>query len=74
MCVFEGGGAGEWAGECAPMTSGNRYRWTLKVVDYGKSAGEWFFGVCRPGIDVNDGSVLHDNKEAWMAGQSDRGW
>eukprot|EP00729_Bicosta_minor_P024403 gene24403-biopygen9588 len=39
---------------CMPMTSGINY-WELEVVKDDATSGTWWFGVCRPGIDLDDG-------------------
>eukprot|EP00729_Bicosta_minor_P009255 gene9255-biopygen19971 len=50
---------------CTPMTSGVNY-WELEVVKNDVINGEWGFGVCRPGIDLNDGEDFYDRADTWM--------
>eukprot|EP00729_Bicosta_minor_P005573 gene5573-biopygen18819 len=50
---------------CTPMTSGINY-WELEVVKNDARTGGWFFGVCRPGIDLNDGKYFCDRDDTWM--------
>eukprot|EP00729_Bicosta_minor_P006328 gene6328-biopygen25914 len=54
---------------CTPMTSGIHY-WELEVVNVGSGYGQWYFGVCRPGIDLNDGEKFYDRADTWMACQN----
>ncbi len=53
---------------CAPMVSGVNY-WELEVVNVGASNGYWCFGVCRPGIDLNDGANFYDRADTWLVSQ-----
>eukprot|EP00729_Bicosta_minor_P006327 gene6327-biopygen25913 len=50
---------------CTPMTSGVNY-WELEVVNVGSDSGYLCFGVCRPGIDLNDGKNFHWRDDTWM--------
>eukprot|EP00729_Bicosta_minor_P001108 gene1108-biopygen29776 len=61
-----------WAGTiadgagCTPMTSGIHY-WELEVVKDDDASGAWWFGVCRPGIDLNDdGEYFIKRDDTWM--------
>eukprot|EP00729_Bicosta_minor_P009256 gene9256-biopygen19972 len=65
-----------WAGAiadgagCTPMTSGITY-WELEVVKNDDNNGMWSFGVCRPGIDLNDNvEFLHCRADTWMMWQN----
>eukprot|EP00729_Bicosta_minor_P001063 gene1063-biopygen18714 len=51
-----------------PMTSGVHY-WELEVVNVGAGDGYWFFGVCRPGIDLNDGATFCNRADTWLVYQ-----
>jgi hypothetical protein len=54
---------------CTPMTAGVHF-WEFEVVKVGDST-EWYFGVCRPGIDLNDGSKqFPDRDDTWMLYQA----
>ena len=53
---------------CAPMTAGVHY-WELEVVKNDATNGLWFFGVCWPGIDLNDGKAFRDRDDTWMMRQ-----
>eukprot|EP00729_Bicosta_minor_P017349 gene17349-biopygen16219 len=59
---------------CTPMTSGIHY-WELEVVK-NDVRGSWSFGVCRPGIDLNDGGMgFHTRADTWMMYQNNNpGW
>eukprot|EP00729_Bicosta_minor_P001051 gene1051-biopygen18702 len=50
---------------CTPMASGVNY-WELEVVTVGRSNGDWFFGVCRPGIDLDDGKDFYNRADTWV--------
>ena len=54
---------------CTPMTSGIHY-WELEVVKNDDNDGTWSFGVCRPGIDLNDGTGLHGRDDTWVMHQN----
>eukprot|EP00729_Bicosta_minor_P001623 gene1623-biopygen8932 len=55
---------------CTPMTSGINY-WELEVVQNDADSGGWWFGVCRPGIDLNDdGESFYKRADTWLMGQS----
>lgn len=60
-------------GGCTPMIHGLHF-WELEVVkneaDLDFAPGGWFFGVCRPGIDVDDGEAFHTRDDTWMMYQS----
>eukprot|EP00729_Bicosta_minor_P018595 gene18595-biopygen29334 len=62
--------ANSWVGSiadgagCTPMTSGINY-WELEVVKNDGDGGAWMFGVCRPGIDLNDGKYFHRRGDTW---------
>eukprot|EP00729_Bicosta_minor_P000364 gene364-biopygen10824 len=63
---------------CSPMTSGVHF-WELEVVknevNQPHSPGAWSFGVCRPGIDLDDGEVFDDRADTWMMYQHNTpGW
>eukprot|EP00729_Bicosta_minor_P024778 gene24778-biopygen1726 len=60
---------------CSPMTSGIHY-WELEVLKNDTTNGGWCFGVCRPGIDLNDGEeYLHRRADTWVMYQdNDPGW
>eukprot|EP00729_Bicosta_minor_P014100 gene14100-biopygen443 len=63
------GGAG-----CIPMTSGIHY-WELEVVQNDDNGGDWMFGVCQSGIDLDDGEDFSDRDDTWLMAQwNDRGW
>jgi len=53
---------------CAPMNSGACY-WELEVVKNDDN-GHWYFGVCRPGIDLNDSTNFYSRDDTWLMGQS----
>ena len=54
---------------CTPMTSGVHF-WELEHVKHGGFSG-WCFGVCRPGIDLNNDGVDFDNRDdTWMMVQT----
>ena len=56
---------------CAPMTAGVQY-WELEVVKNDASAhspGAWWFGVCRPGIDLDDGMNFYARGDTWLMQQ-----
>eukprot|EP00729_Bicosta_minor_P032695 gene32695-biopygen5762 len=50
---------------CTPMASGVNY-WELEVVNVGSGDGWWVFGVCRPGIDLNDSEYFFDRDDTWL--------
>eukprot|EP00729_Bicosta_minor_P001904 gene1904-biopygen20733 len=50
---------------CTPMTSGIHY-WELEVVKDDDDSGAWCFGVCRPGIDLNDGENFVERDDTWV--------
>eukprot|EP00729_Bicosta_minor_P001064 gene1064-biopygen18715 len=50
---------------CTPMTSGVHY-WQLEVVNVGANSGQWYFGVCRPGIDLDDGKDFYNRADTWL--------
>ena len=54
----------------ATMTAGVQY-WEREVVknDAGHYPGAWYFGVCRPGIDLIDGKGFHYRDATWMMEQ-----
>ena len=62
---------------CAPMTAGVQY-WELEVVKNdtgGYYPGAWWFGVCRPGIDLNNGNAFFARGDTWMMlQQNDPDW
>ena len=59
---------------CAPMTAGVHY-WELEVVTNDAVNGLWFFGVCRPGIDLNDGQIFSNRDDTWVMDQDNTpGW
>eukprot|EP00729_Bicosta_minor_P022706 gene22706-biopygen15412 len=60
---------------CTPMTSGVHF-WEFEVVkDDGDGGGSWGFGVCRPGIDLNDFEAFFDRDDTWMMAQTNNlGW
>eukprot|EP00729_Bicosta_minor_P001110 gene1110-biopygen29778 len=59
---------------CTPMTSGVNY-WELEVVKNDATNSGWYFGVCRPGIDLNDGTGFSTRADTWMMWQSNYpGW
>ena len=59
---------------CTPIISGVHY-WELEVVRVGAKDGVWCFGVCRPGIDLNDGSDFPNREDTWMMMQdNDPSW
>eukprot|EP00729_Bicosta_minor_P001910 gene1910-biopygen20739 len=59
---------------CTPMSSGITY-WELEVVKDDGDGGEWFFGVCRPGIDLNDGEDFVERADTWgMCQNNNPGW
>ena len=51
------------------MTSDVQY-WELQVVKDDAVNGSWCFGVCRPGIDLNDGNNFRDRDDTWMVYQN----
>ena len=53
------------------MTAGVHF-WGLEVMQVGTRNGWWFFGVCRPGIDLNEDKHFFDRDGTWviMMGQS----
>eukprot|EP00729_Bicosta_minor_P014889 gene14889-biopygen16162 len=53
---------------CTPMASGVNY-WELEVVNVGSSHGLWYFGVCRPGIDLDDGEDFYSRADTWLMAQ-----
>eukprot|EP00729_Bicosta_minor_P001907 gene1907-biopygen20736 len=59
---------------CTPLSSGIHY-WELEVVNVGAGDGWWYFGVCRPGIDLDDGADFEDRDDTWVMGQyNDPAW
>eukprot|EP00729_Bicosta_minor_P005152 gene5152-biopygen22790 len=64
---------------CSPMTSGVHF-WELEVVKNEVNPpycpGAWSFGVCRPGIDLNDDDEdFYDRDDTWVMYQdNDPGW
>eukprot|EP00729_Bicosta_minor_P005574 gene5574-biopygen18820 len=57
-----------------PMTSGIHY-WELEVVKNDGFNGAWMFGVCRPGIDLNDGKTFSSRADTWLMRQANTpGW
>eukprot|EP00729_Bicosta_minor_P032647 gene32647-biopygen23457 len=50
---------------CTPMTSGVHY-WELEVAKNSGGVGAWFFGVCRPWIDLDDGKNFYHRADTWM--------
>lgn len=73
--VADGGG-------CAPMVDG-RHFWQHEIVkndagdEDGSLIGSWCFGVCRPGINLNDQASKDfcDRNDTWMMGQdNDPDW
>eukprot|EP00729_Bicosta_minor_P010909 gene10909-biopygen2342 len=51
---------------CTPMSSGINY-WELEIVKNDSDVGDWMFGVCRPGIDLNDDDeVFVERADTWM--------
>eukprot|EP00729_Bicosta_minor_P001786 gene1786-biopygen19752 len=54
---------------CTPMSSGVNY-WELAVVENDAINGAWMFGVCRPGIDLNDGTGLYNRADTWLVHQA----
>eukprot|EP00729_Bicosta_minor_P016350 gene16350-biopygen14296 len=57
---------------CTPMTSGIHY-WELEVVKndtHHRWPGYWFFGVCRPGIDLNTGKNFYNRADTWVMEQA----
>eukprot|EP00729_Bicosta_minor_P032635 gene32635-biopygen5721 len=73
--IAEGGDTGAIAdgGGCSPMTSGVHF-WELEVVknevNPRYSPGSWSFGVCRPGIDPDDGADFDARDNTWMMWQA----
>jgi len=62
---------------CTPMTSGVHY-WELEMVNSDGlrseggdgTDGSWYFGVCRPEIDLNDGSkTFYNRDDTWLMRQ-----
>eukprot|EP00729_Bicosta_minor_P032593 gene32593-biopygen21379 len=53
---------------CTPMTSGIHY-WELEVVKNVVKQSTWYFGVCRPGIDLNDGKDFYSRADTWVLEQ-----
>lgn len=73
----ETGAIADGAG-CSPMTSGVHF-WELEVVKNEVNPpnwpGSWDFGVCRPGIDLDDGANFYSRADTWMMAQdNDPGW
>eukprot|EP00729_Bicosta_minor_P012812 gene12812-biopygen13197 len=67
-----------WAGAiadgagCTSMTSGINY-WELEVVKNDANGGSWGFGVCRPGIDLNDdGEAFYSGDDTWVMSQRNK--
>eukprot|EP00729_Bicosta_minor_P008452 gene8452-biopygen18886 len=54
---------------CTPMTSGIHY-WELEVVKDDATYGAWWFGVCRPGIDLDDGKYFSTRADTWVTYQA----
>lgn len=50
------------------MTSGIHY-WELEVVKNDGDDGLWLFGVCRPGIDLNDVASFYKRADTWVMWQ-----
>eukprot|EP00729_Bicosta_minor_P000263 gene263-biopygen6975 len=50
---------------CTPMASGVNY-WELEVVNVGPGNATWYFGVCRPGIDLDDGANFSNRADTWL--------
>lgn len=81
-----GGAIADGAEGSQPMNTGVHY-WKLEILNNGadsdgahggggKGAGKWCFGVCRPGVDLNDGASrwnfkkwFHDRADVWMMRQ-----
>eukprot|EP00729_Bicosta_minor_P032577 gene32577-biopygen31381 len=67
----ETGAIADGAG-CSPMTSGVHF-WELEVVknevNPPDSPGAWMFGVCRPGIDLDNGKNFHSRADTWVVYQ-----
>ena len=53
---------------CIPMNSGVYY-WELEVVKNDDN-GHWYFGVCRPGVDLNGSKNFYARDDTWLMGQS----
>ena len=53
---------------CTPMTSGVHF-WELERVKYDAHNG-WGFGVCRPGIDLDDDDDFVEGDGTWMMWQN----
>ena len=82
-----GGAIANGAGGSQPMNTGVHY-WKLEILKNGagsdgsygggcKGAGKWSFGVCRAGVNLNDGASrwnfkkwFHDRGDVWMMRQS----
>eukprot|EP00729_Bicosta_minor_P016349 gene16349-biopygen14295 len=59
---------------CSPMISGIHY-WELEVVKNDAINGEWGFGVCRPGIDLDDRRIFCNRDDTWVMYQDNSpGW
>eukprot|EP00729_Bicosta_minor_P001906 gene1905-biopygen20735 len=62
---------------CTPMTFGVHY-WELEIVRNGTASaylGLWYFGVCRPGIDLENGASFASREDTWMMSQNNApGW
>eukprot|EP00729_Bicosta_minor_P032813 gene32813-biopygen18546 len=54
---------------CTPMTSGIHY-WEFELVKNDPTDGAWWFGVCRPGIDLNDGEYFVERVDTWLVEQN----
>eukprot|EP00729_Bicosta_minor_P019815 gene19815-biopygen7554 len=60
---------------CTPMTSGIHF-WELEVVKNDDDDGAWYFGVCRPGIDLNDDDDedfvedFYERADTWLVFQN----
>eukprot|EP00729_Bicosta_minor_P006286 gene6286-biopygen22853 len=54
---------------CIPMSSGINY-WELEVVKNDTTSGAWLFGVCRPGIDLDDGGDFDNRADTWVVWQA----
>eukprot|EP00729_Bicosta_minor_P006250 gene6250-biopygen28936 len=63
----ETGAIADGAG-CSQMSSGVHF-WELEVVKNDGADGGWYFGVCRPGIDLNDGADFEYRDDTWMTYQ-----
>ena len=59
---------------CTPMIAGVHY-WEFEVVKAGSYGGGWYFGVCRPGIDLNDdGKQFRSRDDTWLMRQTNAPW